>query len=315
MHCFPQLWNMPLAILVEDQTLVEGQPTVKALCGSHPRGCSVRVRVGVVAALISSGVGGRWDTAVQTSPLLHLFDVSTERLETILNMPSNPENNIAATFKCTFSGCNASYQRKEHLRRHQTRHSQQEAFPCSNCDREFARRYLECIKSQTLSMFLTRKSDTLRRHVWQHHRIKEPSARAQQACEGCRVTKSRCQGGSPCSECLRRNVECIFKDQRDEEKEASVPLDPTLLSEKRDHYIWLYFETFHARWPFIHKGSFDASRETPLLVQSMVVLGMWTSGEETARKAAVDIHNNLDSAIRQQKVSGLPSSSFHAEVL
>ena len=38
----------------------------------------------------------------------------------------------------------------------------------------------------------------------------------------------------------------------------------------------------------------------------MVVLGMWTSGEETVRKAAVDLHNNLDLAIRQQKVSGFP---------
>ncbi|KAJ5338062.1 hypothetical protein N7452_004790 [Penicillium brevicompactum] len=199
-------------------------------------------------------------------------------------MPSNSDTNTTAIFKCSYSGCNASYQRKEHLRRHQIKHSQQQVFPCSNCDREFARR-----------------SDTLRRHVWQHHGIKKPSARAQRACESCRATKSRCQGDQPCSECLRRGIECSFKDQRDEEKEASAPLDPTLLSEKRDHYISLYFEKFHARWPFIHRGSFEASREAPLLIQSMVVLGMWTSGEETVRKAAVDLHNNLDLAIRQQK--------------
>ncbi|CAG8054329.1 unnamed protein product [Penicillium salamii] len=188
-----------------------------------------------------------------------------------------------ATFECSFAGCNASYQRKEHLRRHELKHCQHQAFPCSNCDREFAR------------------SDTLRRHVWQHHKIKEPSARARQACEGCRATKSRCQGGLPCNECIRRSIECNFRDQNEEDKETSVPLDPTLLSEKRDHYIQLYFEKFHPKWPFVHRGSFDVHHETPLLVQSMVVLGMWTSDEETTRRAAVDIHNNLDLAICQQK--------------
>ncbi|KAJ5340929.1 hypothetical protein N7541_010053 [Penicillium brevicompactum] len=49
-------------------------------------------------------------------------------------MPSNSDTNTTAMFKCNYSGCNASYQRKEHLRRHQIKHSQQQIFPCSNCD-------------------------------------------------------------------------------------------------------------------------------------------------------------------------------------
>ncbi|CAG8277110.1 unnamed protein product [Penicillium olsonii] len=201
-------------------------------------------------------------------------------------MRSTADASPLNAFECSFTGCNASYQRKEHLRRHQLKHSQHQAFPCSNCDREFAR------------------SDTLRRHVWQHHKIKEPSVRARQACQGCRATKARCQGGLPCTECSRRSIKCVFKDQNEENEpneEACAPPGPELLSEKRDHYIQLFFDNCHSRWPFIHKGTFDVRHETPLLVQSMVVLGMWTSGEETARKAAVDIHNNLDAAIRQQK--------------
>jgi hypothetical protein len=153
--------------------------------------------------------------------------------------------------------------------------------------------------------------DTLRRHIWQHHKIKEPSSRARQACEGCRATKSRCKG-LPCTECVRRVIECVFKDQNQDQdqnpdqttqsEDKGTTIHPTPLSNKRDQYINLYFEKFHPRWPFIHKGSFDAKRETPLLVQSMVVLGMWASGEESARSAAVDIHHNLDSAVRAQKV-------------
>lgn len=74
--------------------------------------------------------------------------------------------------------------------------------------------------------------------------------------------------------------------------------------EKREQYINLYFEKFHPCWSFIHKGTFDIRHETPLLVQSMVVIGLWARGEQSAQSAAVELHGKLDSAIRDQRVCG-----------
>lgn len=67
-------------------------------------------------------------------------------------------------------------------------------------------------------------------------------------------------------------------------------------------YINRYFEVFHPSWPFIHKGSFNICRETPLLLQAMMVIGMWVSGGQSAQSAAMELHDKLDSAIRDQRV-------------
>lgn len=145
---------MQLGILAEAKTLTERNPPVHVLFGVGVRMViQTHSAMARVEALISSGVGGRWDTAVQPSRHCFIF-YSVRCLYKALgsnlgihNMPSNSNTNITAMFKCNYSGCNASYQRKEHLRRHQIKHSQQQVFPCSNCDREFARRYLEFIES------------------------------------------------------------------------------------------------------------------------------------------------------------------------
>lgn len=42
--------------------------------------------------------------------------------------------------------------------------------------------------------------------------------------------------------------------------------------------------------------------EIPLLLQSMIAIGMWTSGEQSARSAAVELYDQLDFAIRNQRV-------------
>ena len=73
-------------------------------------------------------------------------------------------------------------------------------------------------------------------------------------------------------------------------------------TEKAEHYIRLYFETFHPSWPFIHQGSFDIRRETPFLVQSMIVIGLWATREPSAQSAAVELHGKLDLALRDQRV-------------
>lgn len=76
--------------------------------------------------------------------------------------------------------------------------------------------------------------------------------------------------------------------------------------EKRKRWINRYFEIFHPRWPFVHKGSFDVRQENPLLLQAMMALGMWTSGEKAAQSAAGELYDKLDCALRDQRVGRSP---------
>jgi hypothetical protein len=59
---------------------------------------------------------------------------------------------------------------------------------------------------------------------------------------------------------------------------------------------------FHPDWPFVRQGSFRESNEAPLLIQSIIVIGLWLSDEENAQSRAVVLHNVLNIAINEQKV-------------
>jgi hypothetical protein len=51
-------------------------------------------------------------------------------------------------------------------------------------------------------------------------------------------------------------------------------------------------------------------QETPLLVQSMMAIGMWTSAEKSAQSAAVELHDKLDFAIRRQRVCQITNLGY-----
>ncbi|OJJ65849.1 hypothetical protein ASPBRDRAFT_60199 [Aspergillus brasiliensis CBS 101740] len=199
-------------------------------------------------------------------------------------------------FPCQYPGCNARYRRKEHLKRHEgSKHAQLQAFVCSICGSQY------------------RRSDTLRRHVQRRHKTTEPLDRARRACAGCHIGKSRCEGGVPCDECVRRNIPCSFQVKggiaEQERFRNQIPLSSSanpersreFYWEKRKQYVDRYFEVFHPRWPFIHKGTFNLHQETPLLLQAIVAIGMWTSRELPVQSAAVELHDKLDCAIRDQR--------------
>ncbi|KAL4993197.1 hypothetical protein BDV10DRAFT_198522 [Aspergillus recurvatus] len=166
-------------------------------------------------------------------------------------------------YPCRFPGCNARYQRKGHLHRHETQHTGRQALQCLNID-------------------------TLRRHIQTVHGIAEPAPQIKHACTHCRNQKTRCHDGPPCTNYTRLTMP------------RSIPLPPRIRrSETEDRFVGRYFDLFHPHWPFIHRGTF-IEYETPLLVQSMVVIGLWMTEEENTQCMAVDLHNVLDAAIRQQ---------------
>lgn len=158
--------------------------------------------------------------------------------------------------------------------------------------------------------------DTLRRHIQKMHGITEPP-QVKHACTHCRTQKIRCEGGNPCNECSRRTIDCSLSGQR-ESTDGSPPTlrqdSPSLQtnhSAKGSHYLELYWELFHPHWPFIHRTSFS-EHEAPLLIQSMVVLGLWMSQEPNAEAKAIELHNLLGSALRDQAVRCQPS--FHSKI-
>ncbi|KAF3400004.1 hypothetical protein F1880_008251 [Penicillium rolfsii] len=200
-------------------------------------------------------------------------------------------------FPCRFAGCKASYQRKEHRRRHEAQHYQNQAFKCTTCGQEFGRR------------------DTLRRHTQKMHGATEPPD-MKRACVACRIQKTRCEGGPPCSNCLRREIHCSSSHGYKEHPRVSHVNSPTASLqatshgpptqrkgshfEKEQRYVDLYFELFHPYWPFIHQTSFREYDKAPLLIQSINVIGLWLSNEDNARSRAIALHGILGSAIDDQ---------------
>ncbi|KAL5337239.1 hypothetical protein BJX70DRAFT_250568 [Aspergillus crustosus] len=164
--------------------------------------------------------------------------------------------------------------------------SHRQSFPCPTCSRKLGR------------------SDTLRRHMRQIHGVNRPT-QIKHACAYCRQMKSRCQGGSPCNECSRRGVHCSLSRQAEAPRppRGGSDISPSSVGRSwpRRRFLDLYFERFHPHWLFVHRGSFDEDIESPLLVQAMVVIGLWMSEEVNARSAAIDLHSTLASAIGQQR--------------
>lgn len=157
-------------------------------------------------------------------------------------------------------------------------------------------------------------SDTLRRHMQKKHGVEVPT-RTKVACTSCRNQKARCENGPPCTNCCRLGIQCSLKQSDGESGHNTCPTESLSLgshdspaqsnrsrSEQERHFIDLYFRLFHPHWPFIHQGSFHEHHEAPLLVQSIIVIGLWLSEEEDAHSRAIALHKVLDSAIHEQKV-------------
>lgn len=168
-------------------------------------------------------------------------------------------------------------------------------------------------------------SDSLRRHTRRDHEDPGRSlARATQACIRCRTTKARCQGGSPCTECSSKGHLCLFNDpvhlepaQPDPEEELweygsgddriNTPIGDIA---QVDHYIHLYFTHFHQHWPILHRHTFSVADEPQLLLQAVIMIGLWVSGSPAAQEGARNLHSKLKLAILAQKVSRSQAKSF-----
>jgi hypothetical protein len=76
-------------------------------------------------------------------------------------------------------------------------------------------------------------------------------------------------------------------------------------------YVEIYFEKFHPVWPFLHRATFEPSQEPPILLQSVVMMGMWMTEDEKMQRHAVKLHDKLSSVVYEQRVSNSPGFPFH----
>ncbi|KAE8555882.1 hypothetical protein EYB25_000580 [Talaromyces marneffei] len=110
--------------------------------------------------------------------------------------------------------CGKSFIRKEHLIRHQATHITP-AYVCNVCQRQFSRR------------------DLLRRHSDLHEASYQRNA---VSCDACRVNKTKCSGGNPCSLCNRRGIECIYRPLLRQPKRAPQAAAIASVGENVDHH-------------------------------------------------------------------------------
>lgn len=100
---------------------------------------------------------------------------------------------------CQFQDCTKSFQRKEHLTRHQKSHSDTSpAHICRICHKEFSR------------------SDGLQRHLGRHgQQFKKPIGRSRRACVACHSSKIKCDGKNPCSRCEKKMIPCKYGSEQE----------------------------------------------------------------------------------------------------
>lgn len=182
-------------------------------------------------------------------------------------------------------------------------------------------------------------SDTLRQHVRARHKDKElKSSRAVIGCSHCRSRRTRCDGRAPCEACSQRGLQCCLlqlslsrrgntkndrilgvnssinelqDEQHDLENSSTTCGDrmnctPSWKGRNVLRYVEVYFEKFHPEWPFLHRATFEPSQEPPILLQSVVMLGMWMTGDEELQCHAVKLHDKLSSLVYEQRVRNSP---------
>lgn len=160
------------------------------------------------------------------------------------------------------------------------------------------------------------------------------------ACTACRSRKERCRGGIPCDACQQRGNLCKSPEEKvtprrpDEGEDrmhsqaettwqprtaaASAISNISELSFAAPHttrwaaqdYVDNYFTQFHPEWPFLHRSTFDSAKEPCILVQSVLMVGLWIDASREARDAAEFLHARVYSAIQDQKVKTTSDLSF-----
>ncbi|KAL2864395.1 Zn(II)2Cys6 transcription factor [Aspergillus lucknowensis] len=254
---------------------------------------------------------------------------------------------------CDYPGCTAQYRRKEHLNRHARKHYSTAQLTCQDCGKAFDR-------SDTL-----RRHAQLHRREHEESTPRAARAcdrchASKTRCDGqepCRVCSRR---GLRCTFNRRRKAaeppSTTASEARDEPRAVLTNVNEDLqslllqhesyLRENRlraqterngeqgqqgqldiDHYVEIYFAHFHSQWPIVHRPSFNYGKDTQphVLTLSLVMIGLWVTGETAARSRAENMHDKLVTLLENRmddwkshtdfKDKSWPLTTFQAIVL
>ncbi|KAI0541737.1 hypothetical protein GGR58DRAFT_455996 [Xylaria digitata] len=187
-------------------------------------------------------------------------------------------------FECAIPNCRKVFRRKEHLTRHLKSHDTQLQYACHICGRRYAR------------------SDVLKRHIEFHPQYYKPK-RDFVACTRCRESKTKCDEGSPCNPCSRREIQCVraSSSKANMNANSTAPELPPEISSpsssahtpeetKLSEYVvqdpdtirrrlGVYFTEIHPIWPLLQPSSITASESPGLLITSITMLASWLEGD------------------------------------
>ncbi|EFQ99573.1 hypothetical protein MGYG_02585 [Nannizzia gypsea CBS 118893] len=79
-------------------------------------------------------------------------------------------------------------------------------------------------------------------------------------------------------------------------------------------YVEAYFDKFHPSWPFLHRATFDPAYEPPILLQSVLMIGLWVAGGRKLQHAAIELHEKLTTTIHSQRHKwGIPATNHETK--
>lgn len=113
-------------------------------------------------------------------------------------------------FVCSEQNCGLAFRRREHLIRHERRHTNSKPFSCNQCNRSFSRRLVARSSPRPdgeLALLIHLGSDVLKRHIL-HHNKSTSLSRAASACDFCHRRKVKCDGQKECARCREANRVC-----------------------------------------------------------------------------------------------------------
>ena len=90
------------------------------------------------------------------------------------------------------------------------------------------------------------------------------------------------------------------------EKLITIPMDDEILRDfDREQLKQLYFSDFHPHWPFLHR---DTNPQPDILMNTVMIAGLWMVGTAQAKRLAEEHHDRLSSLVCKKLVSGRSSA-------
>ncbi|OCL02292.1 hypothetical protein AOQ84DRAFT_393059 [Glonium stellatum] len=142
-----------------------------------------------------------------------------------LAAPTVSYANNGPRFRC--DRCESSFQRSEHLKRHQRKHEESRPYACAVCPKRFSR------------------SDTLSRHELTHtysygddgqapytNDTLRISSQRNRACSECAKARERCSKGRICLRCAKKSLNCVYPSRRRRKKHIDITPSDSIFHEE-----------------------------------------------------------------------------------